>query len=190
MAAQSDAIMCGFAGLDPKRHRVCPGFLPLLRNCIQNRWARTLASTASPTGSRSSGSVIYLLLPSVHHVIYRWILHFSDTLHLRASGIDDLLRPSSAPGGGSQLLDDLLAVLLVVVRGLDAPGRHRVEGIFRPRDLQSSRFIRRRSHARNRNLPVTASRPGGGARPFRLSPVAITRIDGLDLYYPLAEAHG
>jgi hypothetical protein len=33
-----------------------------------------------------------------------------------------------------------------------------IKGIFRPRDFQSGRFMRRRSHARNRNLPVTEYR--------------------------------
>src|SRR5262249_43939186 len=41
-------------------------------------------------------------------------LHFGDALHLRAGGIDDLLGPAQRPGGGSELLDHLLAVFLVV----------------------------------------------------------------------------
>ena len=53
MAAHSDAIMW-LAGLDPKRHRVCPRFLPLLcelhpklqgvrRRCLENVGVRPAA---------------------------------------------------------------------------------------------------------------------------------------------------
>jgi hypothetical protein len=48
-------------------------------------------------------------------VIHRFDLHFGDGLHLRASGIDDLHRPSKRRGRRSHLVDDLFAVFLAGV---------------------------------------------------------------------------
>jgi hypothetical protein len=42
-------------------------------------------------------------------VIHRLDLHFGNALHLRASGVDDLVRPSQRLGCGGHFLDDLLA---------------------------------------------------------------------------------
>jgi hypothetical protein len=55
--------------------------------------ARTLASTTSPRGNRSSGAVILSAPPKRPSRDPSLNLHFGDALHLCAGGIDDLLRP-------------------------------------------------------------------------------------------------
>jgi hypothetical protein len=55
-------------------------------------------------------------------------LQFCNALKLGPDGVHDLLGPSQRPSRGSHLLNDLLAVFLVAVGDVDAPGRHRVKG--------------------------------------------------------------
>jgi hypothetical protein len=77
VAAQSDAIVW-LAGLDPKRHRICPGFLPLLRQLHPKSLGKDFSFDSTADGEPSSGSVI-LSAPPKRPLIHRLELHFSDT---------------------------------------------------------------------------------------------------------------
>jgi hypothetical protein len=77
VAAQSDAIVW-LAGLDPKRHRICPGFLPLLRQLYPKSLGKDFSFDSTADGEPSSGSVI-LSAPPKRPLIHRLELHFSDT---------------------------------------------------------------------------------------------------------------
>jgi hypothetical protein len=57
VAAQSDAIIW-LAGLDPKRHRICPGFLPLLRHLYPKSLGKDFGFDSIADGEPPSGSVI------------------------------------------------------------------------------------------------------------------------------------
>jgi len=77
VAAQSDAIVW-LAGLDPKRYRICPGFLPLLRQLYAKSLGKDFSFDSAADGEPSSGSVI-LSAPPKRPLIHRLELHFSDT---------------------------------------------------------------------------------------------------------------
>jgi hypothetical protein len=77
VAAQSDAIVW-LAGLDPKRHRICPGFLPLLRQLYPKSLGKDFSFDSTADGEPSSGSVI-LSAPPKRPLIHRLNLHFRDT---------------------------------------------------------------------------------------------------------------
>jgi hypothetical protein len=84
VAAQSDAIIW-LAGLDPKRHRICPGFLPLLRQLYPKSLGKDFSFDSIADEEPSSGSVI-LSAPPKRPLIHRLDLHFSDTSAFRNCG--------------------------------------------------------------------------------------------------------
>jgi hypothetical protein len=86
---------------------------------------------------------------SFHHLD----LHFRNALKLLAGSIHDLLRPPQRPGSLRHLLNKLLAVFLIALGRVDAPGRHSVKGCVH----RLARLIRK-SGNRHRGFAETPDR--------------------------------